>query len=570
MMIGHQRSAALSPLESSSFGRGSLRLALKRSREEATTRGAGYELAMDKRAPTAANRNSSLAGNKAAKGEGKKARRRKRSFDAAAVPPAAGPKKPSIAAAAARPALASEGRQRQSKIKFTLDGSVVAEKPRKRARAAVVNTTPAARRRSTSNSSRLSSSKKRSGKPPSGGPSRIVSSSKRRRSAGARRPSLAPSLFPAFPSVEVGSAGQCLCLGMVYAQGNNMGSQAMRDRPRLECLEREFGFEVYTLDITHDPNIAIVNEYGTSRHCMANWNTPSRFFRAVWSSWAGKEFSCIVMDYVRTPTGWTATHIKKPFYQQTLPDMASILADEGRIFLPNVPGIYEQIKKTRAIRKKYYHRLVKAEENPLYRATRNAREALENVTGYTNEGEVGKLCFAADTTRKLPFIMLTVRSRGGEGVKKGGRESKKQPSSPAMVLPTGTDASSPTVVNGGKTVTPAAITAAETTAVELFVARMEAKKQQQQERKGSLAGNEEDDDDDDGQRSNSSFSTEETRNSDAQEEKNNGNGEPSHSPHPPLALTSATAGWSNGHRRSSSSSDSGSGRSDVPSDASPQ
>jgi len=210
--------------------------------------------------------------------------------------------------------------------------------------------------------------------------------------------------------VKAGSAGACLCLGMVYAKTDNTGSQAMRDRPRLVALERSLGYSVHTLDLTHDPDIAVRGRNGTSSHCNANWNSTNRFFRSVWEAWPGVQYSCVIMDYVRTPTGWTSTHITRSFYRETLPLMSKrILAPEGRIFLPNLPGIYEQIKKTTNIRKYYYIRLVKPQENPLFVATGNAREALRNVTGYTNEGEVGKLCYAADTSRKLPFIMLTIR-----------------------------------------------------------------------------------------------------------------------------------------------------------------
>mmetsp|Transcript_15465 Transcript_15465/g.38075 ORF Transcript_15465/g.38075 Transcript_15465/m.38075 type:complete len:549 (-) Transcript_15465:232-1878(-) len=209
---------------------------------------------------------------------------------------------------------------------------------------------------------------------------------------------------------EAGSAGPCLCLGMVYSEMESTGSQAMRDRPRLLALERALGYDVYTLDLTHDPRIAKRDSNGTSRHCNANWNASNRFFKTIWETWAGKAFSCVMMDYVRTPTGWTAHNIKQSFYRKTLPRLSTILAPEGRIFLPNSPGLYDGIKKSPAVRKKYFLRLVKPEENPLFRATRVAREALNTVTGYTNEGEVQKLRVAANTTRKLPFIMLTGRN----------------------------------------------------------------------------------------------------------------------------------------------------------------
>uniref|UniRef100_A0A7S4DXG4 Uncharacterized protein n=1 Tax=Lotharella globosa TaxID=91324 RepID=A0A7S4DXG4_9EUKA len=256
--------------------------------------------------------------------------------------------------------------------------------------------------------------------------------SKRKRSSGSAVSKKTPkrSLYDVdptpSPTVEAGSAGPALCLGMVYANVNNTGSQAMRDRPRLVAMERCLGYEVHTIDITHDPKIAICGSDGASRHVNANWNASNRFFKTIWDTWTGKEFTCVVMDYVRTPTGWTASHITKSFYKQTLPRMSTILSRDGRIFLPNLPGIYSQIKKTAAIKKLYYIRLVKPEDNPLFRATSNAREDLRRITGYTNEGEVGKLCFAADTSRKLPFIMLMLRDAAEDERKRIERAKKRK------------------------------------------------------------------------------------------------------------------------------------------------
>lgn len=226
-------------------------------------------------------------------------------------------------------------------------------------------------------------------------------------------------------SVAPGSAGACLCMGMFYANATQEGPQARRDRTRLVAMEKSLGYRVYSLDLTHDPKKAVFDDNSNSRHTNANWNVPRRFFNALWENFTGVLFSCVVMDYVRSPTGWTKTNITDKFYRKTLPGMTKFLTKGGRIVLPNLPGVFDNILESGEANKVFKVELVSHEQNPLVLATSYAKDAMSLQTGYTNEGEVKKLLDANRKDRKMPFVMLSLRDLEAEAAARKAKRQKR-------------------------------------------------------------------------------------------------------------------------------------------------
>ena len=119
------------------------------------------------------------------------------------------------------------------------------------------------------------------------------------------------------------------------------GLQLLRDGLRCESLEVDLHYNIYTIDLGHEPYLAI-----DGRHIRHDF-TDVGVLAKMDTTWKGLVFQNIILDYFYTPNSWHALHFSERMYTIILPKLASkgAIAIGGEVWLPHIPCIQERIQR---------------------------------------------------------------------------------------------------------------------------------------------------------------------------------------------------------------------------------
>jgi hypothetical protein len=163
-----------------------------------------------------------------------------------------------------------------------------------------------------------------------------------------------------------------MLLGMVYSTvvDPDQGGQCYRDRLRAAALEAYIpGCRVTTVDDKHEGCNPLVEP---DRHICANFNAPSRLFKAWRRLQHDGTLDSIILDYVFSPAGWVQTRWSDGLFQFTIPTLATdgLLRPGGSVWLPGTDYIRTSLlKHEQSLREHFVVFTRQRLDNPLFAAT---------------------------------------------------------------------------------------------------------------------------------------------------------------------------------------------------------
>ena len=177
------------------------------------------------------------------------------------------------------------------------------------------------------------------------------------------------------------------------------GLQHLRDGLRCASLEDDLDHTVYTIDLGHEPHLAI-----EGRHIRHDF-TDEGVLANMDSNWPGLIFHHIVLYYFYTPNFRHALHFSERMYTIILPLLASkgAIPIGGEVWLPHIPCIQERLERLWTPLAPWFskHAIDTPSMNPLFIASANVEEQiLDSGDRFTN----GSSLLSLD--RKFPFMML--------------------------------------------------------------------------------------------------------------------------------------------------------------------
>jgi len=156
-----------------------------------------------------------------------------------------------------------------------------------------------------------------------------------------------PSRTTAVTSLPVTLYLDSFLIGVIYTHPSQRvhGLQHLRDGLRCESIEVDGPYNVYTIDLGHEPCLAI-----EGRHIHHDF-TDDGVLPKMDTTWPGLVFQHIILDYFYMPNSWHALHFSEQMYTIILPILASkgAIAIGGEVWLPHIPCIQERLDRLWAL-----------------------------------------------------------------------------------------------------------------------------------------------------------------------------------------------------------------------------